>query len=269
MRAILPITYITFKEGIRHRILYGTLLVAVFMIFLAVILSSLFMRDTAKVMIDICLATINIGGLLVPFIVAVNLLARDIETRTIYSVLSQAISRGHYVIGRFLGIALITLIVMLILLSATIIAVLIAGQMFPAFFRNYSLAPTLVSTICSFLGIITLNSTVLLWCSITTSSFLATLLVLTTYVIGHSVQDLIRFMQVQAELVEISPIIQYTLQFVHYVFPNLAAFDFKQLAAHSINIPLNEVGFLLFYALSYISLMLVASTLIFHRRDFS
>ncbi len=268
MNSILPIAVITFKEGLRRRVLYGVMVASLLLILFAVLISGLFMRDILKVMVDICLSSISLGGLLVPFFLAINLLAGDIENRTIYTLLARNISRSSYILGKFLGLAMLTGIIIIILMIATLVAIYCATLIYPAHnFLHFTLSPLFISTLMAFLGVLVLNSTVLLWCSVTTSSFLATLLTLSTYIIGHSVEDVVRFMNLKNTGVEISPMIQATAKAVLYIFPNLAAFDLKQQAAYSLPFVSQEITLLGLYGLSYISIMLFLAIFFFKRRD--
>lgn len=268
MKIIWSVALITFKEGLRQRLLYGIVIVALLLILFAVLISGLFMRDVLKVLLDICLATVSVGGLLIPFFLSVNLLAGDIEKRTIYTLLSRNITRNHYLLGKFLGLGLLTGLVMALLTASTLLATMLASLIYPAhYFANFSLYPVLASTLMAFLGIQVLNSTVFLWCSVTTSSFLATLLTISTYVIGHSVEDVVRFMSLKIKGAEISATTEWTANITLYAFPNLAAFDLKQLAAHGLTIALREAAVLTLYGTSYIAIMLLCAAFFFRRRD--
>ncbi|MDD2464681.1 MAG: ABC transporter permease subunit [Desulfobulbus sp.] len=268
MQVTWPLAIITLKEGLRQRILYGVLIVSLLLILFGVLISGLFMRDTLKILLDICLSAVSIGGLLVPFFLSINLLAGDIEKRTIYTLLSRNISRNQYIIGKFLGLALLTGIIMALLTAATLLAVLLASFIYPAHvFAHFSALPILISSCLAFLGIQVLNSAVFLWCSVTTSSFLATLLTMSTYIIGHSVEDVVRFISLEVKGVEIALTTELTARFALYAFPNLAAFDLKQQAAHSLPISLQETWILVVYGVAYSTLMLILAAFFLRRRD--
>jgi hypothetical protein len=136
-------------------------------------------------------------------------------------------------------------------------------------FANFSALPIILSSCLAFLGILVLNSTVFLWCCVTTSSFLATLLTISTYIIGHTVEDVVRFISLKIKGVEIALTTELTSRIALYIFPNLAAFDLKQQAAHSLPIPGQEMILLVVYGTSYITIMLVMASFFFRRRDLS
>jgi ABC-type transport system involved in multi-copper enzyme maturation permease subunit len=270
MKKLVAIALISLKEGLRNRVLYGIVLVAVFMMVFAILISGFFMRDISKVMLDLCLATVNVGGLLVPFFLAIHLLARDIERRTVFTILSRAISRNEYLLGKFGGLFMLTAIIMALLTVFTLLTIW-GGKMIYAsyFFTSFSISSVLLSVWLSFCGIMMLNSLVVLWCSMTTSSFLATLLTISTYLIGQSADDIINFIKTEGNTLQISETVKMTINIVQYLFPNLAAFDYKMQAARGAVIPLNEVLLLTGYSTAYQTVILIIAMAFFRRRELS
>ncbi|MDW7773840.1 MAG: ABC transporter permease subunit [Desulfobulbaceae bacterium] len=268
MKTIWPIALISFKEGLRHRVLFGVVIFAFLFNAFAVLISGFFMRDILKITLDLCLSMVSIGGLLVPFFLTITLLSGDIEQRTIYTILARPVSRANYIVGKFIGLGLVAASIISILTVTTLLAVWGSTQIYPDhFFTGLSVSSILVSSFMALLGILTLNSTVVLWCCITTSSFLATLLTLSTYVVGQTVEDLVHFVSVQTPGVEISPVVKKVIHVTLYVFPNLAAFDFKQQAAHGLAISLQEVFFVTIYGCTYTTAILIIAVLYFKKRD--
>jgi len=268
MHTVFAIAVITFKEGIRHRVLFGALVLAAFLLFFSVLASGLFMRDGLKVLLDICLSSVSIGGLLVPFFLTIDLLARDIETRTIYTILARSVSRSDYILGKFLGLAILTAAIMAIFTLTTFVSIWLASTLYPShFLENLAFIPILLSVLSSFMSVLVLTSTVILWCSLTTSSFLATLLTLSTYAIGHSAEDMVRFISAKISGVAISPIIEQIVNITMYVFPNLATFDLKQQAAYGIVISGSHLLFLGVYTTGYSALMLILAITALSKRD--
>ena len=268
MNNILAVAIISFKEGLKQRLLYGILIFALFVMTASVLLSGLFMRDIAKITIDFCLAAITMGGLLVPFFLAVNLLSRDIERRTIFSLLARSITRGQYVLGKFAGLSLLTVTIVTILSLTGAGAIWASNLLYGAHFFLAVNIPALLSAILfGLLGLIMFTAVVLLWSCLCTSSFLVTLLVIATYIIGHTMEELVRFMAAPPPGVEISPVVQKTLYAALYIFPNLAAFDLKLAAAHGLMISAREMLFLLLYGTGYTTAVLCLAIFIFQRRE--
>lgn len=268
MNTIWAISLITYKEGLRHRVLTGITISALLVIFFSIFLSGLFMRDVLKTLLDICLSAISLGGLLVPFFLTINLFSGDLERRTIYTILAKPVPRYSYILGKFFGLSLLCLSIMAILTIAALLAVIVSRSIYRVeYFQTFSVFPILLSSITAYLGVIVMNSCVVLWCCITTSSFLATLLSISTYIIGQSVEDIVRFISLQSSGVEITPAIAFTTKITLYVFPNLAAFDYKHIATHGSRFPFDQLTYLVPYAFSYISCILLLASFLFNRRD--
>lgn len=269
-RSIWPIALLTFKEGLRHRILYGVLVFASLVMLFTILASGLFMRDVQKIILDISLSAVSLAGLLIPFFLTISLLSRDIEQRTAFTILAKPISRSHYILGKYLGVSLLTCLVIAVLSCFTLLTIQISQVIYPVhLFSDLKYSGIVVACFMILAGILVLNSCVFFWCSITTSSFLATLLAIATYLIGQTSEDLVRFMSLENSGVAVSPLTEKTVQAALYTFPNLAAFDFKHQAGYGLIISSQEIAFALIYALAYISAMLILSMLIFSKRDLS
>lgn len=268
MNKILAVIFITFKEGLRQRILYGVVIFALLLMFFAVLVSGWFMRDISKIIVDFCLSAVSIGGLLIPFFLAVNLLSKDIERKTIFAILAKPISRTQYILGKFGGLIFLAGVVMAILAASSLLSVWIGMLLYGAsFFSDFSLPAFLQAVMMSWLGVVVLIALVMVWCSVTTSAFLATLLTLFTYIIGQTIDDVVRFLVVDIPGVEISKTVQHTVQVVKFIFPNLSVFDLKLQAAHNMIMPFNELATIILYGMSYSIVALSVAIFIFRRRD--
>lgn len=268
MNSVLAIASITLKEGLRHRLLYGVLIFAILTMTFSLLFSGLFMRDVLKVILDFCLSAVNIGGLLIPFFLAINLLSGDIEKKTIFAILAKPVSRTHYILGKYAGLIVLVGVIMFCLLGATFLTVACSQLLYADFFfTSLSYTSIILSTFSSYLGISVLTALVVLWSSVSTSSFLVTLLTIATYLVGHTVDEVVRFISIEVPGVELSTTVQSAVRFIRYLFPNLAAFDLKLQAAYGNAIPVTDIAVLFAYATVYIVATISLSTFIFSKRD--
>lgn len=268
MNAALRVALLCYKEGLRHRILYGILTCCGLLMLFSLLISGLFMRDILKIILDICLAATTIGGLLVPFFLAVNVLAGDIDQKTVYTILARPVSKRAYILGKFIALAMLTLTIMGLLALATLGATWGAAMIYaPHFLEHLSIPAILLAIALKAMGIVMLNSLVLLWSTVTTSSFLATLLTLFTYLIGQTVEDVVRFISLQQGDVALSPVVILVTKISLYVFPNLAAFDFNRQAAYGLPILPEEVLVAIAYGLCYSAVVIGLAVFFFRRRD--
>ena len=117
MNRIWALAILTFKEGIRDRALHGITIIGLMMLLATLVITDIFGYEIGKVMVDLNLSTIAFAGLLLTFFVNINLMAKDIDKRTIHCVLSKPISRNEYILGKYFG--LIFLVFVAYVCSAT------------------------------------------------------------------------------------------------------------------------------------------------------
>jgi ABC-type transport system involved in multi-copper enzyme maturation permease subunit len=262
------IAVITFLEGLRSRVFFGLFLLALALFSATYVLSYLFPRDVVKVAVDLSLGITSLVGLILTLFLGTQLLAKDLEKRTIHTVLAKAVSRSEYVVGKFAGLSLIIVCAMAILgafagSAAWTVDAVTSDQYgvmhWPAF---------LVSLGAMTLMLILLTSVIIFFSSFTSSTFVALGLTLVVYFIGESTEALKSFLASGAEGIVISPLFGKVVTVAYYVFPNLAAFDFKTYAAHGLPLAPSVVAWAIAYGVVYTAVMIAAGAWIFRRREF-
>jgi ABC-type transport system involved in multi-copper enzyme maturation permease subunit len=103
MNAVL-IAQNTFREAIRDRVLAGVVVAGLLLLLLTQIARSLAMGEGTRLTVDIGLSAISFLGLLVVLMVGTNLVAKEIERRTIFNLLSRPIARPVYLVGKWAGL---------------------------------------------------------------------------------------------------------------------------------------------------------------------
>lgn len=95
----------TFSESIRQPIMLVVLVVATIAIIMANPLSAFTMDNDQRMLLDMGTATIFLCGALLAAFIATNVLGREIENRTVLTVVSKPVWRPLFVIGKYLGVA--------------------------------------------------------------------------------------------------------------------------------------------------------------------
>jgi ABC-type transport system involved in multi-copper enzyme maturation permease subunit len=268
MNGIMGLAYITFKEGIKNRAIFGIFIMALLMLSAVVTLTGLFMRDIVKVAADLSLATISFSGLLMTLFIGANLLAKDIDKRTIYMVISRPVSRSQYTIGKFFGLFLLVLAAVAFLGLLSALPVYFAGQGDPNPQSIFKWSVYAVAILFIALKLVLLASIIIFFSSITSTSFITLVLTIATYLIGSTNEIVKGILDAKMEGVHISAPLAVVIKFVYYVFPNLSAFDFKIQAAHGLPVPLGYLFWIFSYWLLYTSIMIAGAALIMRRREF-
>ncbi|MCK4645818.1 MAG: ABC transporter permease, partial [Candidatus Aminicenantes bacterium] len=113
----------TFKEAIRNRILYVLLFFAGVCIVFSRILALLTVGDRIKIMEDVGLASLSLFGALMAIFMGTGLVYKEIDKKTIYTILAKPIHRFQFLLGKYFGLVL-TLFVMLLSMSLIFLAVI-------------------------------------------------------------------------------------------------------------------------------------------------
>jgi len=114
----------TFKEAIRDRILYLLLFFAAVSLILSRLLSLLTVGDKTKIIIDAGLSSLSIFGVLMAILMGTGLVYKEIDKKTVYTLLSKPINRNQFILGKFLGL-IITLFIMLLVMTAVFIIIIL------------------------------------------------------------------------------------------------------------------------------------------------
>lgn len=98
------IAWNTFTETIRQPIFGVLLLATTAMLVLNVSLAAYTLSDDDKLLLDLGLSTLLLSGLFLSAFSATGVLSREIENKTVLTVLSKPISRPLFFVGKFAGL---------------------------------------------------------------------------------------------------------------------------------------------------------------------
>lgn len=270
MTTLWPIALITFKEGIRNRALYGITLVALLLFGATALVATMIPREVGKVSVDMALSTISFAGLLVVLFVGINLMAKDLDKRTIYTVLARPISRSQYIVGKFIGMILLLAVTMSLLSLLAITAIVMLKNIHATYFTRFSWQAIILADGLTILMLIVLSAVSFFFASFTSSSFITLILTIITYIIGQSLSGVKALLESQSyeSGYSVSPTTIKIVTAAYYVFPNFSLFDIKLQAAHALPISSSFILWTVLYGLVYIVLSITLAALIFQKKEF-
>jgi ABC-type transport system involved in multi-copper enzyme maturation permease subunit len=244
----------TFKEAVRDRVLYLLLFFAAVSILFSRILALLTVGDRVKIIKDVGLASISLFGALMAILIGTGLVYKEIEKRTIFTLLSKPLRRYEFLFGKFLGLVL-TLAVLLAAMSL-IFLVLVLLQTGRLEWR------LLLAVVYIFFELILITAVAILFSSFSTP-ILSSLFALAFYLIGHFSWSL------ETLLKKIPPGAGRTaLRFVYTLLPDLENFNIKSEVVHGLPIAGAHLVYAAAYGLVYTAFVLGLAVVIFRRRDF-
>ncbi len=252
---VIPIAGNTLREAIRSRTLYGLLFFSIMLIGAGIILGGLSYSDNERIFQTIGLAAIRIFGTATAIFLGVGLIYKEIERRTIYTIVSKPISRGTFLVGKYFGLVAAVWIQLFFMGAVFAIASLLWGAPFGwAYVIDLSL---LMAELALVVAVATLFSSF-------STPMLASLFATGLVVAGHLTRDL-RAIGAQSE----SENIRQVTEWLYRVMPDLASFNLSLPVVHGLALEASQVWMPMAYAAAYSILLLLLAVCIFERRDFN
>ncbi|MEO8206393.1 MAG: ABC transporter permease subunit [Chthoniobacterales bacterium] len=113
----------TLTELIRQKIFYFLLIFALFVIGNSAFMENFSFEQEFQMLKDVSLGAMSIFTSLIAMLATAFLLPKDIEDRTLYTLLAKPVPRYEYLLGKLLGVMLL-LFLSVLLMSALFVAVL-------------------------------------------------------------------------------------------------------------------------------------------------
>jgi Cu-processing system permease protein len=254
MQSLVVVAGNTFKETFRDKILYNLVFFALLLIGASVLLGTLTIGEQSKIVNDLGLAAINLVAVIIAIFVGIGLVTKEIERRTIYTILARPITRVQFILGKYLGLTFIVVVNIAIMFAMFLGTVWLSGNaIYGSLFQAVELI--LVETL--------LVMAIAMFFSTFSSSTLSATMTLGFYVIGHLTSDLKSIAEKsQNQLTES------VLTALYYLCPNLELLNIKGQAASGVLVEMGYQATATAYGLLYAGLLLTGACLIFQRRDF-
>jgi Cu-processing system permease protein len=246
-----------FREAVRDRVLYNLVLFVLLLTAGAIFLGELSAGQEAKIIVDLGLSSILLFGVFIAIFVGVSLVHKEIERRTIYSILSKPIGRGEFLLGKYLGLCLTLLVNVFVMGAGVSLALLYVKRSWDPLVLSIWPAILLI-----YMELAILTAVALLFSSFS-SPALSALLTFFVFIAGHFSADLKTF---AASLGGRTARSFFTA--LYYLLPNFSNYSLITPAAHGYVPTLFALLIALLYATIYTSVVLAAGALIFKQRNF-
>ncbi len=124
---IAALTANTFTELVRLKVFYFLLIFALLLIGSSIFMAQLSFQQEFQVLKDVSLGAMSIFTSLLAIVATAQLIPRDVEERTIYTILAKPVPRYEYLAGKLLGV-LTLLALSIVAMTALFLAVLFVRQ---------------------------------------------------------------------------------------------------------------------------------------------
>jgi ABC-type transport system involved in multi-copper enzyme maturation permease subunit len=267
MSAVTSIAINVFKESVRDRVLYNLVLFAVLLIVSSYLIGQLTAGQDVKIIKDLGLAATAVFGLFVAVFIGIGLVSKEVERRSIYSLLSKPISRTQFVVGKYLGLVLTLAVNVTIMAVALYLVLAYMTYTETAELRAAWDAPgvdprMLKAVLLIFIELMIITAIALFFSTFSTP-ILSAALTFGLYIVGHFNADLKNFDRVVESRAAV-----WLARAVYHIVPDFSAFDVKSAVVHGLPVPIGYLVSTAAYGVAYIAAIVAVAVVIFSRRDF-
>jgi ABC-type transport system involved in multi-copper enzyme maturation permease subunit len=108
----------TFRDLVRQKVFYFMLVFALILIGTSLTLASLSFQGQLQTVMDVCLGAMSVFTMLLAVLSTAMLLPKDMEDRTLYTILAKPVSRFEYLAGKLAGVTMILFVATLLMTAA-------------------------------------------------------------------------------------------------------------------------------------------------------
>ncbi len=245
----------TFREAVRDRVLYNLVFFALLLVGFTPLFGKISIGVERIVLVNFGLTAISLFGVVIAIFIGTGLVSKEIDKKTLYTVLSRPVRRWEFIIGKYFGLAGTLVVNTFFMAIGFFIALLYVTH---AFTRGDGQLLTALYFIG--LELLMVTSIAMLFSTFSSPLFSA-VFSFSMFVIGSFVEDLRGF----ANITEGST--RWIALAISYLVPNFGAMNVVAQVAQQ-----QPVGGMLIasnslYAFLYSAAALSAAILIFEQRD--
>jgi ABC-type transport system involved in multi-copper enzyme maturation permease subunit len=249
------ITVNTFREAVRDRVLYNLVVFVLLLVASAPLFSVISIGIERLVLVNVGLSSISFFGVVIAILIGVGLVSKEIEKKTLYTILSRPVRRWEFIAGKYGGL----------MMTLTVNTGLMAVGLYLALFINqHKLTAAdgnlVVAIYFILLSLSMVTALTLLFSSFSTPIFSA-VFSFALFLIGNFADDL-RSLATSSHT-PLKPV----LTAMAYAVPDFSTLNVISLVAHEEAIKGSLVVFSTIYALLYSVSILTAAVLVFEHRN--
>jgi ABC-type transport system involved in multi-copper enzyme maturation permease subunit len=245
----------TFREAVRDRVLYNLIAFALLLSGAAIFVGQISIGIERLVVVNLGLTAVTVFGVVIAIFIGIGLVSKEIEKRTLYTVLSRPVRRWEFVVGKFFGLAG-TLVVNTFFMAIGVFGALL----YVAHHFSASDASILVALYFIVLQFLIICSLALLFSSFSTP-LLSAVFAFSLFIIGSFADDL-------RGVATLTPgIAGWLTMGAAYLVPDFSALNVISTVAHQQSVASSFILQNTLYAIFYSAMVLSGAVLIFERRN--
>jgi ABC-type transport system involved in multi-copper enzyme maturation permease subunit len=260
VKKIIAIAQNTFREAIRNRIFASLIFFTLALLGVTLAMSSASLNEEVRLMKDIGLFLTSTAAVFIAIFTGVNLVYKELERKTIYTIMSKPISRTQFLVGKYLGL-LQTMFVLVAIMGLVLCGVLefVGGDADLAMLQAIWLL---------FVEVAIVIAVALVFSSFSTP-FLSGLMTLGIFVVGRFVGTLRNIRLGNSETADSTgALVSDVIKWITYVVPDLSIFNVTPQVVYHRPMTAEFMTHATLLGFTYIILCLMIAVFLFSRRDF-
>ena len=255
MSRVVYIAANTFREAVRDRVLYNLIAFALLLSGAAILVGEISIDIELLVVVNLGLTAVSLFGVVIAIFIGIGLVSKEMDKRTLYTVLSRPVRRWEFIVGKFLGLTGTLFVNTFFMAIGVFAALLYVSHKFQS-----SDAWILVALFFIVLQFLILCSLALLFSSFS-SPLLSAVFAFSLFVIGSFAEDLRGFAKMSHGLM------QWLAISAAYLVPNFSALNVIGQVAHEQPVSAHLIAYNTAYALAYSAMAICGAVLIFQCRN--
>lgn len=261
--SIWRVAKITVAEARRRRVVQAVIILVVLILLSMTFFSYLSPEEQSRMIISGGLAAITVFGILLAIFIAAFLVPHEIETRTVYAILSKPVRRFEFVLGKYVG-ALIVLGVITAIMTAVLVVVLLIQQHLvpssPESVFDPNLGAVLFAAFMSYCALAVLTALIILISTIssTTMTVISAFIIWAVGSLQSTFSDLAEHAAGAARVL---------LLVIYYAVPKLENFDFRHEASNFMPISVVSGWQAVLHGIGYTAVVLLLASVFFNDRQ--
>src|SRR5215470_9615334 len=215
------ITFNTFREAVRDRVLYNLVLFALLLVATAPVFGTISIGVEGLILVNVGLSAISLFGIVIAILIGIGLVSKEIEKKTLYTILSRPVRRWEFIVGKYLGLVMTLTVNALLMTAGFYLAILIVAHGL-----NSSQAAYLIAVYFIILEFLIVTAITLLFSSFSSPIF-AAIFSFALVVIGTFAEDLRNFAALAHGFMK------WLTTGAAYLVPNFAGLNVISQVAHS------------------------------------
>lgn len=254
--SFLKMSYIgkyTFIEIYKSKIMINIMAAGFFLLVACYVASDFSYGNPSKIALDVGLGLLSITTKILALFFGVSLLKNEIESRTIYLILSNPVSRMEFLVGKVFGLCGILLLNTVILGCFTTVLYYVWDGVWTSLIL-WSIAQVFLESIMILLLVVTF--------SLVTNVNLSIFYTIGLYVVGSVISTVVKY-----EYIQKGSVLSSFVKTLSFIIPNFSIFDVKSFILYQETVSLKYLVMTFGYGIVYSLLLLTTSVLILNSKD--